>query len=304
MSLAARVKARKLAGGTFDFEARRRRLAAAQERVAEAAAAEAATVLGAGPDGPLVATAARKPSPAKRHALKVAAAAIEANDVQDGGAPLSAYDHMLVQLHNDRKRLKEIKATEAKIALKRELLPSYLPWVQGRLEAASGGARGAQDDVMVAIMIWAIDIGDHRFALELADWCRRWSPVLPSNIQRDLPNFVTEEIADAALRAFKAGGDAAAAFPGGVLGDVEEMFRDDDMFDEVRGKLQKAIGLAVLAAAPADAPAEQLAPIQRDALGFFRRAQEIDPKAGCSKLIEKLERELKKLNPGDPDGAS
>lgn len=304
MSLAKRAIARKLAGKSFDFAARKAMLEDGQADLANAADQEGglggdATAMGRILDraSPSAAHAIRavvgRGSPASRLRMKKEAA----NDtgIIDGSENLTPYDQMLLQLHRDRDQLKAVQSTAAKVELKRQLLPTYLPWILGRLEAAAEGKRPGQDDVLVAVMIWSIDTGDYRQALELAEYCRRYDQAMPSRINRDLANFVTEEIAEAALKAYRAGGDEAAAFPGGILGDVEELFREDDMFDQVRAKLQKAIGQAILTAIPADLTPEQQGPYRKDALSFFKRARDLDSASGCVKLIEAIERDLKKL---------
>ncbi|NBW10497.1 MAG: hypothetical protein EBR82_20955 [Caulobacteraceae bacterium] len=302
MSPIRRALERKAAGEKFDFAARKALIVAGEaavEPLGEIEAAEATTTPAApGVLGAIV----RRGSPAMRHVMQKAAA----NDTGpvDGSADLSPLDQMLLKLHGDKLRLKALQSTESKVALKRELLPEYLPWVEGRRAAAAkANAEGlvyrpGQDDVFVTATVWAIDIGAYPEALEMAAWCRRFEQVLPKQINRDLANFVTEEIAEAVIKAQRAEGGIAAAYPdfniGAILGDLEELFREDQMFDQVRAKLQKALGLAVLATIPADAPADQTLPAQKVALRFLKRAAELDSASGCVKLIEGIERAIKK----------
>lgn len=301
MSIARRALERKAANTPFDFAARREQLLAA---TAAAALVYGDPIDGAPIDGAAIGEAPvapppHRPSPAQASAARKAAAALAADQaaILDGSADLTPYDNQLVALYGDIKRLKSIMATDKKIELKREILPNYLPWVLGRLDAAASGQRGGQDDVLVQVMIWAIDTGDYKLGLELAEYARRYSPKLPDRFKRDLANTVTEEIADAALKAYRAGGEEAARFPGGVLGDVEELFRDDDMFDVVQGKLQKAIGQAILQSIDEASDPTTKLPIWKDALTFFKRAQAKDSASGCVKLIEKLERDIAKHAP-------
>lgn len=295
MSIARRALERKAANTPFDFAARREQLLAATA----AAPIDGALIIGAVYDAPVIDLPPHRPSPAQASAARKAAAALAADQdaIMDGSADLTPYDNQLVALYGDIKRLKSIMATDKKIELKREILPNYLPWVLGRLDAAAAGQRGVQDDVLVQVMIWSIDTGDYRLGLELAEYARRFSPKLPDRFKRDLANTVTEEIADAALKAYRAGGEDAANFPGGVLGDVEELFRDDDMFDVVQGKLQKAIGQAILQTVDNGGDPAVNLPVWKDALGFFKRAQAKDSASGCVKLIEKLERDIAKHAP-------
>ena len=309
MNLAARARARKAAGEKFDFEARRTRLQAAAEAAAakrlEAAAAEEGLPPPEAPAPP----APRRPNAAAASAARKAAERAAANDNDLDSRDLSAYDQMLLKLHQDRKSLSAIQATAGKIALKRELLPSYEAWVAGKVAAdeiaretarATGQTqpRAPQDDVLVAVMIWSIDIGDYDGALVLAEYCQRHNQALPDKIRRDLANFVTEEIAQAAITAYKRGpaeGEpAAGVFPGGVLADVEILFHGVDMFDEVKAKLQKALGMALIASIGPDTPDDQARAARTRAVEHLREATDLNPASGVVKLIEGLERELKK----------
>ena len=70
----------------------------------------------------------------KHSAISAAKTAAEFGSMQD----LSFYELHLAQLNNDRHRLKQIQSTEAKVQLKTNLLPNYLPYVDGILEANNG----------------------------------------------------------------------------------------------------------------------------------------------------------------------
>ncbi|MEL2930891.1 phage terminase small subunit, partial [Escherichia coli] len=81
-------------------------------------------------------------SPARQHRLRVQAeqAAREGGSVRHA----SGYDLMLLQLAEDRRRLKGVQSTVKKAEIKVELLPKYAAWAEGVL--AAGGAQ--QDDVL------------------------------------------------------------------------------------------------------------------------------------------------------------
>ncbi|EQU65684.1 phage terminase small subunit [Escherichia coli] len=84
-------------------------------------------------------------SPAQRHMMRVSAAMT----AQREAAPLrhaTVYEQMLVKLAADQRTLKAIYSKELKAAKKRELLPFWLPWVNGVLEQG----KGAQDDILMA----------------------------------------------------------------------------------------------------------------------------------------------------------
>ncbi len=93
-------------------------------------------------------------SPAQRHMMRVSAAMT----AQREAAPLrhaTVYEQMLVKLAADQRTLKAIYSKELKAAKKRELLPFWLPWVNGVLEQG----KGAQDDILMTVMLWRLDIG-------------------------------------------------------------------------------------------------------------------------------------------------
>lgn len=94
-------------------------------------------------------------SPARQHRLRVQAeqAAREGGSVRHA----SGYDLMLLQLAEDRRRLKGVQSTVKKAEIKVELLPKYAAWAEGVL--AAGGTQ--QDDVLMYVMLWRIDAGDY-----------------------------------------------------------------------------------------------------------------------------------------------
>lgn len=231
--------------------------------------------------------------------LAAAAAAAAAND-QDGPVAREA-GLMKLQLVDHLASLKAIQSREAKIALKRELLPLYDGWIAGVLS----GASGLPDEVFTTIMIWRIDVGQYVEAVPLIQYALRHRLPLPSRIDRTLATFVTEEIAEAALKAFAQGGDVAAGFPAGVLAAIEDLVDHDDpdlredMPDEVRAKLQKAIGKAILRDGEDDRAR------QEQALKRFMRALELNDGAGVKKEIDQLQRKLNKpAPPSDADAAA
>ncbi|QOV63496.1 phage terminase small subunit [Kosakonia pseudosacchari] len=211
-------------------------------------------------------------SPAQRHAMRVSAMLAAQRD----NAPLrhaTAYEQMLVKLAADRRTLKEIHSKERKADKKRELLPFYLPWVTGVLENGTG----AQDAILMTVMLWRLDAGDIPGALEIARYALRYNLSMPENHVRTAPYMLAEEVALAALRARDAGQPVSAA----ILLDVISMTAKADMPDEVRARLHKVAGLTLR-------DAGQLS----DAMTHLQRAIQLDRNAGVRKDIERLTREL------------
>lgn len=240
---------------------------------------------------------------ARRHRermLAVAAAtvaAIPAEQRPPEGPEATEYELMRAQLGLDLAALREIQSIEAKIERKAELLPRYDAWVQGVLEAAGAeGGRGVQDDVLVQTMIWRMDVGDFTGALPLAAYVLRWGVTLPERFNRTAGCLIAELAADAAIKAHGQG----QAFDLDVLLQIEELTASEDMPDEVRAKVNKAIGHQLAHAADqleagGNGPAGGKAAAIAGALVKLRRALELNPKAGVKKEIERLEREQRKL---------
>ena len=79
-------------------------------------------------------------SPARQHRLRIQAeqAAREGGSVRHA----SGYDLMLLQLAEDRRRLKGVQSTVKKAEIKVELLPKYSAWAEGVLAGAPGAQVG------------------------------------------------------------------------------------------------------------------------------------------------------------------
>ncbi|MGH8077918.1 MAG: phage terminase small subunit [Lysobacter sp.] len=218
----------------------------------------------------------------RRHFQRVSAA--QAAAATDAGAPInaSAYELVLAQLAEDRRRLKAVQSIERKIEIKRQRLPQYLPWIEGVLE----GGRGGQDAVLMTVMVWCIDTGEFEIALRIAAYAIQHDLAMPDQYRRDVATLVAEEIADVALAAFSAGG----TFSDRVLATAEALTQDRDMPDEVRAKVHKALGLALAARLEGD---DRPAALASRALEHLRRALSLHERVGVKKDIERLERFIK-----------
>ncbi len=211
-------------------------------------------------------------TPAQRHAMRVSAIRASQRD----NAPLrhaSPYEQMLVKLAADRRTLSAIRSKERKADKKRELLPQYLPWVAGVLESGTG----AQDDILMTVMLWRLDAGDIFGAIEIARYALRFGLSMPENHSRTTPYMLAEEVALAATRARIAGEPVDAAQLLYVIGLTAEA----DMPDEVRARLHKVTGLTLRDAGQPD-----------NALSHLQRALQLDPNVGVRKDVETLGREL------------
>ncbi|EAA6471164.1 terminase endonuclease subunit [Salmonella enterica] len=210
-------------------------------------------------------------SPAQRHMMRVSAS----QAAQREQAPLrhaTAYEQMLVKLADDRRTLKNIRSNERKAEKKRELLPFYAPWVAGVLADGCG----AQDDIVMTVMLWRLDAGDIAGALEIAPYALKYG--LTTDHRRTTPYMLVEEVALAALRLRDAGESVDLSW----LQTTIDLTDGADVPDMVRARLHKVTGLTLRDAG-----------MNAEALAQFQRAMQLDRNAGVRKEIERLERALK-----------
>ena len=215
-----------------------------------------------------------------------ARAAMEAAKIapQQSMAGATAYEHQLNQLLQDRLRLKAIQSTAAKEALKPQLLPQYVPYVEGVL----AGGNGAQDDVLTTIMVWRIDAGEYAGALDIADYVLKHKLIMPDRFERTTGCLVAEEIATAALKAQKTNG----TFDLSILHRTIELTDEEDMPDQARAKLYLATGRATVHGITAEEPGQ---PGQIQAgIDLLKRAIELHDSCGGKKDLDGAERLLKK----------
>ncbi|SFO76353.1 phage terminase small subunit [Pseudomonas sp. NFPP28] len=203
---------------------------------------------------------------------------------QQSMAGATAYEHQLNQLLQDRLRLKAIQSTAAKEALKPQLLPQYVPYVEGVL----AGGNGAQDDVLTTIMVWRIDAGEYAGALDIADYVLKHKLIMPDRFERTTGCLVAEEIATAALKAQKTND----TFDLSILHRTVELTDDEDMPDQARAKLYLATGRATVHGITAEEPGQ---PGQIQAgIDLLKRAIELHDSCGGKKDLDGAERLLKK----------
>nr|WP_286946276.1 phage terminase small subunit [Pseudomonas sp. UBA6718] len=219
----------------------------------------------------------------KRAAQEAAAAAPAA--LMEGA---TNYEVMLAKLQQDQFRLKQVQSTEGKAKLKAELLPEYVPYIEGVLSAG----QGAQDDVLVTVMVWRFDASDFDGGLQIAEYVLRHQLVMPDRFNRTTGCLVAEEVATAALNAQKAG----KPFPLVTLNRTAELTADQDMPDEARAKLVLASAREQLALVNEEAEKlndEEIGQLQAG-IALLQRAIKLHDKCGGKKDLERAERLLKK----------
>ena len=221
-------------------------------------------------------------SPAKKHFQHAQAAQRQSIDAPVR-ADATAYELMLAKLAEDRRRLHDVQSIERRAEVKRELLPDYEAWVGGALE----GDHGVQDDVLMTIMVWRIDVGDLAGALQIAAYAIKHKLAMPDQYKRSTGCLIAEEFADYALRL-----DAIASDITEQLQAANDLTANEDMPDEVRAKLLKAIGYGM--AQPSDGiNPEVRTALLHQALDHLKRALGLHDKVGVKKDIERIEREIK-----------
>lgn len=223
-------------------------------------------------------------SPARRHFLKATAAASAAATKANEPQTSDAYQLMKAALVEDRRRLSDIQSIERKIEAKRGMLPIYQPYIAGVLESGAG----AQDDVLMTLMVWYLDIGDIASAVPIAAYAIKHNLSPADQYQRSVVAIFAEESSDTLLRT----GIKPVWERGEIqnppselhseqlqlMQQVEALTRDHDMHDQVRAKLHKTIGY--------------LQALKRDyvnALASLERAVQLDANCGVKKDIERIQ---------------
>ena len=185
----------------------------------------------------------------------------------------NAYEMMLAKLNNDRIRLKKFQSNEAKIDLKEKLIPEYIDWINGVLSADNA----QQDDVFMRLLVWMIDTKQFELAYPLAQHALKHNWVTPDEYQRQTATLITEELANTVLTQISNKQRVNVE----ILLKFADLVADKDMFDQVRAKLNKAIGYVLK-----DDEPEQ-------ALSYLKRALELDESSGVKTTIKELEKVIK-----------
>lgn len=245
-------------------------------------------------------------SPAQRHRQRALASGSQqaaARKAKGGNAlpmpqtgPIaSEYQTLLAALGIDLNALREIQSTERKIEAKRVMIEKYRTWADSAASAwLAGDVPSTQDDIVTTMAVWAIDVQDWPFALKLAAYLIRGHLDLPARYTRTPATLVAEEVSEAALADI-------TAVPLDVLQEVEDLVHDEDIFDQVRAKLEKALGLAfVQAASTFDPTAASASAGGRPALltaasAHFTRAIALHESCGAKTHLRTVDRELKTL---------
>lgn len=218
---------------------------------------------------------------ALEHFHKVSAARSAVAD-QPNSEHDTAHESVLRALAVHKSRLRLIQSVESKIEYKRTALPDIIPWVTGVLEADRGG----QDPVVVHAMTWLMDVGQYEYGLTVGAYVLRHGLQMPDEYKRPPATVIAEIIADDALKAMETGGKVDVH----PLCEAIRVTGDHDMHDQVRAKLHKALGLALL---PAEMPSTygdiEAAPVL-ESLSNLQRAFALFANVGVKKPMERAQR--------------
>ncbi|WP_042860335.1 phage terminase small subunit [Dickeya sp. NCPPB 3274] len=228
-------------------------------------------------------------TPAQRHFQRVMA---ERRGQADTETEVSrtAHEQILHRLRLHQAALKQVQSAATKAEMKKAMLPEYDGWIDGTLE----GDSGRQDEVIVTLMVWAIDCQDSALTLRLGRYVVKHGLSLPADkFRRDAVTVLAEEVSNPVLTLAATDDRADLSGYTAVLDEVAAIVDGKDMPDEVRAKLCKARAFSRRAAVDAQTKAE--------ALKLFREAMARNPNAGVKRDIATLTRELKKLMPASSD---
>lgn len=232
---------------------------------------------------------------AQRHQLRVRAE-MEAADTPaaDSMAGATTYEMQLMQLKQDQHRLKQMQSIDARNTLKPSLLPAYDAYIDGVL----AGGKGAADEVLTTVMLWHFDIGSFSRGLAIAAYALLHNMTMPDRFSRTTATLVAEEIANAALDAYK----QELPFDYAVLDAANKLTADKDMPDEVRAKLNFALAKAIN-------PSEETSLDQLEqSAAMMREAIRLHDRVGAKEDLKRVDRWIKKhadnANAGDAETES
>lgn len=227
-------------------------------------------------------------TPAQRHFQRVMAER-HGKTEEFTEAARTAHEQILHRLRMDQSALKRVQSDQAKAEMKKQLLPHYDGWIEGTLD----GNSGRQDEVIVTLMIWAIDAGDYPLAVRIGRYVIEHNLAMPDQFRRTAATALVEELCDPILVQVKADESTDLTAHLQVLDELAQIVDGKDMPDVVLAKLFKVRGFALRGGDDA---------AQAKALELLRQALKLDANAGVKKAIESLARQVKKAGQ-NTDGA-
>ncbi|WP_409309019.1 phage terminase small subunit [Pectobacterium sp. B1J-3] len=221
-------------------------------------------------------------TPAQKHFQRVMAERHGKTDEHSDTAR-TAHEQILHRLRMDQSALRKVQSDQGKAVMKKRLLPQYEGWIDGTLE----GDSGRQDEVIVTLMVWAIDAAEYPLAVRIGRYVVAHGLSMPDRFNRTSATVLVEEICDPILVQIKADNTADVSAFQPLLAELAQIVDSSDMPDQVTAKLRKARAFALRNGTETD---------QVAALELLRQALKLDAGAGVKKEIERLARLVKKAN--------
>lgn len=201
-------------------------------------------------------------------AEKAAKTAAENGEVDMASQPESQL--MLAKLGRDKNQLSKIESRVSKNLKKAEFLADYDAYIDGAIAADEG----IQDDVISTLMLWHIDCKNVDRALEIAEYVFKHDIKMPEQFTRPTATVVIEQLSDLALIE----SDHVTLDQLQALLQLVKVY-ELDMLDEVRAKLHKALGNALIDSDP------------EKAINHFESASTLNPASGVKGTLKRLRKE-------------
>lgn len=192
------------------------------------------------------------------------------HDNQESGAPANI-GGMALKFWNDFENLSNIQSISHKKELKAELLPSYLPWIEGTIAEGIG----SQDDMLVKLMVWCLDTHEFEVATDIAEYALLNDFVMPEPFNRDVATVFVEQLSDEMLKEVE-----DVATHADLIQRAIDSTTGQDMPDQVRAKLYRVLGESLKDAKPSEA------------INAYEKAIKLDDKVGCKKNLEQLRKAI------------
>jgi hypothetical protein len=176
-----------------------------------------------------------------------------------------------LRFHADMQRLKDIQSIDSRIALKAEMLPHYHGWIDGVLAVSNP----IQNDMLMHLMVWNIDVGDYELALRIGEYAMLNGYVMPEPYKRSVASILAEQISDGLLQDPDGMPEHLA-----LIERTVELTTPEDMVDQIRAKLFKCLGLALIQARP------------KEALAALESAKRLHKSVGVTPQINKLRKQF------------
>ncbi|NIE97430.1 hypothetical protein F3J02_13235 [Acinetobacter sp. Tr-809] len=188
-----------------------------------------------------------------------------------------------LRMFNHLNILSGMKSIQERIAKKAEWLPEYAGFIDGCLAVSPA----PQNTTLVHLMIWACDVNDFELAVKIAEYVVLNDMVMPEGYSRSTAEFITEQCAEVFID-----DEVQAIANASLIERIIGLGDGEPMVDEVRAKIYRALGDALSQAQP------------NEAVSAYKNALRYNPKAGCKKDLEQLEKRLRQLATGSSPDAT